>query len=291
MYVLRDFGSYTIGGRLHSVEEGEPYVVNFTRNASYKVDPRGHFSVEHGYVQYYRPEKRNEDPPVLLLHGGGMSGSCWETTPDRRPGWLHLLLDRGYEVHVLDNAERGRAGFAPGLWDGNPLLRSQEEAWVLFRFGDRSGFRERNSYSGQQFPIEALDAFTKSFTPRWLSTTDIQTRVVEAALAHLGNAILVCHSQGGEIAFDACARASKHITRIIALEPSAMPDGVTVPVTLCAGDFLDTAEHWSTRNQGWQSAAETMEHVTYLSTAEFGSGNSHMLMMDKNNARIFDNVL
>ena len=57
-----------------------------------------------------------------------MHGSTWETTPDGRPGWINLLLAQGYEVHVLDNVERGRSGFAPGLWRDDPILRSQEEA-------------------------------------------------------------------------------------------------------------------------------------------------------------------
>ena len=117
-YHLKEFGSYTVGGRLHKVTTGIPKTVHFTRTASFEVDPRGHFAVEQAYVQYFIPENRNAEPPIVFVHGGGMSGSCWDKTPDGRPGWLHLALDRGYEVHVIDNVERGRAGFAPGLWGG-----------------------------------------------------------------------------------------------------------------------------------------------------------------------------
>jgi len=291
MYVLKDFGSYTIGGRLHVVEHGTPFTVNFTRSAAYEVDPRGDFAVEHGYVQYFLPQHRNAEPPVLLVHGGGMSGSCWETTPDGRPGWIQLLLARGYEVHVLDTAERGRAGFAPGLWEGAPLLRSQQEAWTLFRFGRGQDYAERIGFAGQLFPIDAFDAFARSFVPRWLSTTPIQTRVLKAVLRRLGHAIVVCHSQGGELVFDACATEASSMSRIIALEPSAMPDGVTVPVTLCAGDYLDVADHWRLRRDGWRRAARQQENITYLGPSDFGPGNSHMMMMDRNHHQILDLLL
>ena len=93
-YDLRDFGSYTVGGTVAHVTQGTPREVQFTRSASYTFDPRGHFSVGQTYVQYFIPERARDTPPIVLVNGGGMHGSTWETTPDGRPGWLHLLLDR-----------------------------------------------------------------------------------------------------------------------------------------------------------------------------------------------------
>ncbi len=67
------------------VTEGEPVRVQFTRQAGIDVDPRGHFAIEHAYVQYLVPTNKNHYPPVALVHGGGLSGSGWETTPNNRP--------------------------------------------------------------------------------------------------------------------------------------------------------------------------------------------------------------
>lgn len=293
-YRLRDFGSYPIGGRVHHERDGTPFTVNFTRSASYEVDPRGHFAIEHGYVQYFVPEDRNTEPPMVLVHGGGMSGSCWETTPDGRPGWLHLLLARGYEVHVLDNVERGRAGFAPGHWEGAPLLRSMEEAWTLFRLGSAAGFAARTPFPHQRFPVAQFDVFARSFVPRWLGTTGPQTQVLLDLLARIGPAHVICHSQGGEVTFDAHARAPDAFASIIALEPSGNPSepealGYT-PICLVSGDFLDIDPLWQARQRDWAALAEARTcHL--IGSDELGPGNSHMLMQDANAENVLNAAL
>ena len=287
-YRLRDFGSYTVGGRVHRVIEGEPREVNFTRSASYTVDPRGHFAVEHAYVQFFVPEERNAAPPVLLVHGGGMNGSTWETTPDGRPGWINLLVQRGYEVHVIDNVERGRSGFSPGLWEGEPFLRSQEEAWKLFRIGPRENFVTRKPFERSLFPVDNFDAFARMQVPRWLSTTSLQVTALVEALKRIGPAIVVCHSQGGEVTLDAMALAPTLFTGLIALEPSATPSqpntGAQIPTVLFMGDNLDAEPHWVQRRENWR---RWNDHSPEVSLIESGinvkAGHSHLPMLDLEN--------
>ncbi|SEW12415.1 hypothetical protein SAMN05444851_1561 [Aliiroseovarius sediminilitoris] len=294
-YALKDFGSYTVGGRLRHVTEGTPREVQFTRSVSFTVDPRGYFAVEHAYVQYFVPQDRCPGPPVVLVHGGGLSGSCWETTPDGRPGWLHLLLARGYEVHVVDNVERGRAGFAPGLWEGDPFLRSLDEAWTLFRIGPPSGFATRTPFPGQLFPVNQFEAFARCFVPRWLGTTSLQSAALLAVLNRTGPAMVICHSQGAEVTFDARSTAPDLFEGIIAIEPSSLPGDADhaskQPIVICAGDFLDTNPDWQTRARGWERFAQAAETVRFLGVSAFTPGNSHMMMMDANNAEVLDNAL
>lgn len=277
------------------VTKGEPRTVQFTRSTAYEMDPRGHFAVEHAYVQFFVPENRNDEPPVVLVHGGGMSGSCWETTPDGRPGWLHLLLDRGYEVHVVDNVERGRAGFVPEIWDGAPMLRSLEEAWTLFRIGPRSGFATRSAFPNQRFPVSCFDQMARSFVPRWTSTAPQQASALIAVLEKTGAAAVICHSQGGETTFDALAQRPELISRIIALEPSGFPSDVRqlckTPLTLCSGDFLNTEDHWHIRKMAWAHLAQSKDLVRHICSDEIGGGNSHMLMMDNNSEALLDAAL
>ena len=293
-YTLRQFGSYFVGGRVAEVTEGEPRTIQFTRTNSFEYDPKGHFAIEHAYVQFFEPEARNAKPPVVLVHGGGMSGSCWETTPDGRPGWLHLLLDRGYEVHVVDATERGRAGFAPAHFDGTPILRSMEEAWSLFRIGTKENFGLRRPFENQQFPVANFIEFAKCFVPRWLSTTPLQVNALISVLHRTGPAIVICHSQGGEIAFDAFAQEPQLFEAIIALEPSGNPavgaDFTQTPTHIVAGDFLDINQMWKDRRKVWQSLA-AVEGVTFSGPERLGAGNSHMLMMDLNSDHVLDVVL
>ncbi len=297
---LRDFGSYTAGGRVYSVSEGTPFQVQLTRDSSILYDPRGHFPVEHAYVQYFIPEPRNTAPPMVLVHGGGMHGATWETTPDGRPGWLNLLLARGYEVHVVDAMERGRAGWVPGLWEGTPILRSMEEAWTLFRFGPAEGFTARHAFPQQQFPVDKLEGFARSFVPRWLTTTGLQVGALVAVLERTGPAVLVTHSQGGEIGFDAQGRRPDLVAGIIAVEPSAAPSVVEAetacPLTLLAGDFLDVDEAIAARHRLWQDIARRWlvctPQVEMIWTAEaVRPGGSHMLMMDRHSEACLEAAL
>lgn len=296
-YRLKDFGSYSVGGRILEVTEGQPRKVRFTRSAEYTLDPRGHFAVEQAYVQYFIPEDRRPGPPVLLVHGGGKTGACWETTPDGRPGWLQLLLLRGYEVHVVDNMERGRAGFAPGLWEGEPVLRSLEEAWDLFRIGAPEDFAARRPFPGQLFPAEALEAMARNFAPRWLTTSHLLVKALVAVLERIGPAVVICHSQGGELTFDAHHAVPELVSGIIALEPSGFPRTAAqlaaTPFVLVLGDRLDVAEHWRARRDGWYGLAADLAAadapVSVLDPANsFGPGNSHMLMMDANSEAVLN---
>jgi len=288
-YHLADFGSYTVGGRLHQVTEGTPRRINFTRDAEYDYDPRGRFAVEHAYVQYFIPEARRAGPPVVLVHGGGMHGSTWETTPDGRPGWLHLLLRDGFEVHIIDNVERGRAGFAPDLFEGEPILRSLEEAWSLFRIGPPEGFASRKAFPDQAFPIEAFETFGRYLVPRWLSTTPLQSAALIALLERLGRSVVICHSQGGEITFDAAERRPDLIKAILAVEPSAIPRDLAayrqILTVLMIGDHLDSDARWQGRLEHWQATitalADEGARCQLLDTAkDIRPGGSHMLMMD-----------
>ncbi|UXX84305.1 alpha/beta fold hydrolase [Roseovarius pelagicus] len=286
-YILRDFGSYTVGGHVHRVTQGTTREVNFTRSASYTYDPRGSFRVGQTYVQYFIPERMRDAPPMVLVHGGGMHGSTWETTPDGRPGWLHLLLGRGYAVHVVDLVERGRSGFAAGIWNEAPILRSAEEAWSLFRIGAPEGYSQRRAHDAQQFPVDHFDTFCSQMVPRWLNTSDLQVAGVVAVLDRLKCATLVCHSQGGEICLDATRERPDLVAGILAVEPSALPDAaLPCPIALLAGDYLNTAPHWVQRRKDWQRSirqiTETGRVAHYIDTAtEVAPGGSHMLMMDQ----------
>mgnify|MGYP003340463075 CR=1 FL=1 len=91
--VLRDMGSFHVGGRIAEVS-GKP-VMEVRRTPGgppTKVDPNGTYQVEQAYAQYFLPANRRGAVPLLLWHGGGLTGVSFETTPDGRPGWLNYFV-------------------------------------------------------------------------------------------------------------------------------------------------------------------------------------------------------
>ncbi len=297
MYQLKDFGSYMAGGRVHVVSDQPVETIHFTPTTPYQYDPNGHHLIEHCYVQYFVPQNRNSEPPIVLVHGGGMTGTMWETTPDARPGWLHLLLQRGFEVHVVDNVERGRAGWHPGIWPGDPVVRTMEEAWSLFRIGRQEDFERRTPFPGQQFPVGHLDELCRHFVPRWTSTLQCQAAALAEVLAKLGSAHIICHSQGAQVVFSAAEQAAQHIHQITAIEPSGLPAGeanlLDAPILFVFGDFTDTTAVWQGLVGRCENFAQSAgPRMSWLDLSAVGlPGHSHMMMMDNGNDRVLSQVL
>jgi hypothetical protein len=63
-------------------------------------------------VQYFLPKNKKGKLPLLMWHGGGLTGVTYESTPDGREGWLNYFIRKGWDTYVSDAVERGRSGFA-----------------------------------------------------------------------------------------------------------------------------------------------------------------------------------
>ena len=301
MYDLKDFGSFHVGGRTVTVAGREKRLVEFTPELAWEYDPNGDFLIEQVYVQYFIPAERTFPHPLVLLHGGGLTGACWETTPDGRPGWLHDFLRQGFAVYVIDNVERGRAGFCAleGVWDGEPVMRTAAEAWDLFRFGRPEDFAAGKPFDGQRFPLAALENFQRQFVPRWTSTSQAQIRGVGAALRRIGPCVLVCHSQGGYLGSHAAVENPGCIRGVVSAEGSGWPAAEWIsaetvaggPWLLLLGDFIEESPRWSDARRETAAFRERVKAVggraelIELPDAGF-SGATHMFMMDEHSAEI-----
>src|SRR5882672_4896315 len=111
--VLRGMGSFHVGGRLVEIS-GKPVreIQLGAGGVPARMDPNGLYQVEQMYVQYFLPKARKGRLPLLMWHGGGLTGATYETTPDGREGWLNYFLRKGWSVYNFDAVERGRAGWA-----------------------------------------------------------------------------------------------------------------------------------------------------------------------------------
>src|SRR3977135_2811808 len=82
-YALRDMGSFHVGGRDVEISGKAVREVVFTPGGGpEEVYLSGTYSVGAMYVQYFLPVTRRGAVPLLMWHGGGLTGVTYETTPD-----------------------------------------------------------------------------------------------------------------------------------------------------------------------------------------------------------------
>ena len=221
-YLVKEVGSFHVGGRTETLTGLASKEIVFSPGAPpIKVDPNGEFEVEQMYVQYVKLAQPKSKVPLLLWHGGGLSGVTWETKPDGKPGWQQFFLNAGYDVYVSDAVERGRASWAryPEIFKSEPFFRPKKEAWELFRIGpsyEVGGKRE--AFEGQQFPIEAFDQFGKQGMPRWATNDAATQKAYDALVQKVCPCIIVVHSQGGNFGFTAALNAPDKVKALITIE-------------------------------------------------------------------------
>jgi pimeloyl-ACP methyl ester carboxylesterase len=271
-----------VGGRPVTLSGLPVREIVFTPGAPpFRVDPNGDFETDQMYVQWVKLANPSGRYPILMIHGGGLSGVTWETKPDGNPGWQSYFLKAGYDVYVADAVERGRAS-----WSRYPEIFKTDPA-------------KRKSWPETQFPTAAFDQFMKQGVPRW-STNDAATqRAYDELVQKICPCVIIVHSQGGNFAFNAALKAPDKVRAIAAIEPSGSPDpGKTdlknlkgVPHLFVWGDRLDTHDLWRKitpaigRYRDGLIAVGTP--VTEIKLPERGvRGNTHMLMMDRNSDEI-----
>jgi len=290
---LEKLGSFFVAGRQVRVTGHPKRWVSYSSNVTTEYNPNGTFAIEHAYVQYFLPSQPRFQTPVLLIHGGGLTGVQWEDTPDGRPGWLTRLLEARIAVYVIDNVERGRAGWCAieGEWPDQPVVRSDEEAAQFYRF----------AFPGHQFPMKAMRYLSAQTVPRWPSTSALQASALAATIERMGPSILVGFSQGGGLSFQAADRQRHHVRACITLEPHGIPTSFSpgvrnIPALMVLGDFIDQDSYWRDMAQrgrdslvAWQKAGGRAE-VWDLPSLGI-RGNTHMMMMDRNSDVIIDKLI
>lgn len=302
---VREIGSLHVGGRIATIEGLPPQEIVFSAGAPpIRINPNGQFQVEQMYAQFVRLANPRARFPLLLMHGGGLTGVTYETTPDGRPGWQMFFLRQGHDVYVSDAMERGRSGFArsPQILAGEPVFRTLGEGWGLFRVGPADGWNvdpaERRAFANTRFPVAAWNDFGRQSVPRWV-TTDRQIQAAyNAYVQAVCPCVIITHSQGGNFAFNAALAAPDKVHAVIAIEPSGAPPAGTdaaglrgVPHLVVWGDHIAGNPFWEgvrrnvTRWQDELRAAGATVETLDLPAAGI-AGNSHMLMMDTNSDEI-----
>ena len=273
------------------------------------------------YVQYQLPVAPKH-LPIVMIHGGALSGQAWDTTPDGRMGWSEYFLRAGRPVYVIDQAGRGRSGFDATRYNAVKLgtipakdqapiqIIGAEFAWTWFRIGPKFGV----AYPDTQFPVDAVDAFYKMWIPD-LNAALPPNNPTYSDLAVLGKkvggAVLVGHSESFMFPERAALVDPTAVKGIISLESSAscaisftdqeLTTLAKIPMLIVFADHQADAPgefgpRWMTGMGQCRDLAASIQKVggdvTFLHLPEMGiHGNTHMFMIDKNNLQIADILL
>ena len=201
---------------------------------NYVDGPDGKYMSGQAYVEYQIPKNRTHPFPIVMIEGGGQSGSNFTGTPDGREGWAQYFLKRGYAVYVMDQPGRGRSALRPDY--GDTVQRPTSWVQQQFTAPERSKLWPQAKLHTQwpgtgmagdpifdQFYAQQLQAIA-SFPKQ----QELNRDAGAALLDKIGPAILLTHSQSGAFGWPIADARPKLVKAIVAVEPSGPPvhDGV-----------------------------------------------------------------
>ena len=175
------------------------------------------------FVAWEAPAEPTDLPPVVLIHGGGGQGTEWMQTPDGRPGWAPLLVDRGHPVYVIDRPGYGRSPGDPQLT--GPTTPPFGYAAARWLFADDATFDRHDAWPWSREPGgPEMDAVVAASAPLVLDTA-LMNRLdgdrVADLLDTIGRSILVAASAGGPAAWLGADRRPDLVAAIVGIETLA----------------------------------------------------------------------
>ena len=182
------------------------------------------------YVEFQIPSRQTHRWPIVMIHGGGQTGTNFTGTPDGGEGWSQFFLRQGYAVYVVDQPGRGRAAYEAERY--GPMTRLDLEN-ILRRFVAPERYNLwpqahlHTQWPGAGAPGDAVfDQFYSSQVPSIQNFTLQQTLNRDAILALLdkiGPAILLTHSQSGAFGWPVADARPEMVKAIVAVEPNGPP--------------------------------------------------------------------
>jgi pimeloyl-ACP methyl ester carboxylesterase len=309
----------SLGGPLNLADEGGFFVNGAAIQSAYPgasartgPAPAGRMTVNQMYVHYRIPVK-SDRPAIVMVHGSNHTGMTYETTPDGREGWATWFVRQGHPVYVVDQSGRGRSGFNPtpvnAVRDGGAdpkslptlFLGTLERSWANFRFGPKYP----QPFPNLQFPLEALDQYLAQLVPNTETTLEGEGNQTVSALSALldkiGPAVVMVHSQSGIYGVDVARKRPDLVRALVSVEggcetfTAGDAKGPFGKVALLSVFGDNSVGAWGVngdeRRNGCAQAVKLVEgaggRAKFLLLPEAGvAGNSHMMMMDKNNLQV-----
>lgn len=314
--VLQNQGSFIVGGTKTELTPTQLSTIFGPPPAE-----GGQITENQMYVEFMVPADAT-GIPVVMLHGATLSGKTYDTTPDGRMGWFEYFVRQGHPTFVPDQVSRGRSGTNLAIYNDvraglrpprdlpNVFRQTDELNWLQFRIGQGVG----EPFADGQFPTEFADEISRQAIPdlnAYLPVPNPNFQAMSDLATDVGGAVLMGHSETGALPLNAAARDATDVKGLILVEPGGchftpwteanMQTFTQIPILAVFGDHLDLETGLA--DFSWQTAYEDCLRFVDEVNAAGGNaqmlyppdlgihGNSHVLMMDRNNLQIADLIL
>jgi pimeloyl-ACP methyl ester carboxylesterase len=182
------------------------------------------------YAEFQIPAAQSRLWPIVMVHGGGQSGTNFTGTPDGREGWAQFFLRQGYAVYVVDQPGRGRAAYEASVYGPATRLNLDtiERRFIApERFALWPQARLHTQWPGNGTQGDpAFDQFLASQLPS-IQDFALQQRLnrdaLLALLARIGPAVLLTHSQSGAFGWPVADARPDLVKAVVAVEPNGPP--------------------------------------------------------------------
>jgi pimeloyl-ACP methyl ester carboxylesterase len=182
------------------------------------------------YAEFQIPTKRTHAWPIVMIHGGGQTGTNFTGTPDGREGWAQFFLRQGYTVYVVDQPGRARAAYEGDLY-GPPTRLDLENVQRRFVAPERYNLWPQaglhTQWPGGGTPGDPVfDQFYASQVTAIQNFTlqqELNRDAIIALLQKTGPAILLTHSQSGAFGWPVADAQPSLVKAIVAVEPNGPP--------------------------------------------------------------------
>jgi len=182
------------------------------------------------YTEFRIPAKQTHPYPIIMVHGGTMSGINYTGTPDGREGWAQYFVRRGYAVYVVDQPGRARSSYNEKVYGE---YRAVDATNSLSRFTEQEKYKlwpqahlhtqwpgtgAADDPAVQQLAASQLPAIA-DFDKQQILNRD----ALVALLDKIGPSILLVHSQAGAFGWPVADARPNLVRAILAIEPNGPP--------------------------------------------------------------------
>jgi pimeloyl-ACP methyl ester carboxylesterase len=202
----------------------------FFVGGTYVDAPKGRTMTGQMYVEYQIPAEITAPCPIVMIHGGGQTGTNFTGTPDGREGWAQHFLRRGWPVYVVDTVGRGRSNgdvAAYGELRGPSIATANDRFVAPSRAMLWPQARHHTQFPGEARPGDPV--FDEFYASQVSSIADyvkqqaLNAEAGAALLDRIGKAVLLTHSQAGNFGWLIADRRPSLVKAIVAVEPNGPP--------------------------------------------------------------------